>query len=389
LDKKNERWTIQKLIERKGKISYPEYQREPNVWGLEKKQRLIDSILRGIDISSIYLFKNDENSYDCVDGRQRLNTILSFRGENPSDLEHNGFRVTVKNEIYEDKGELKEIKDKRFEDLSDSFKKKFEEYGISVVILSNVEEELELNLFFLRLQLGQVLNAGEKLNAMSGEMRDFIFEELKDNQYLQGINVRYRRFAREQIAAQMVINYFSLKKSREYHRARYIDLLQFFKEKAKMDEEDRKLIEKIKDNLGRITQIFDDKLSLIDNKALAVSTFLFASMLIDDSKSTELEDFSEFMEKLIKTIKWQIPQGVNMDEEYIYLALDFYTYVTQAADERYAIEKRAEFLADQFRFFKENGKILRGDKEYQAHNGKSADAVRDNMFPKWKEQFLD
>lgn len=389
MDKKNERWTIQNLIEMKGKISYPEYQREPNVWGLEKKQRLIDSILRGIDISSIYLFKNDENSYDCVDGRQRLNTILSFRGENPSDLEHNGFRVTVKNEIYEDKGELKEIKDKRFEDLSDSFKKKFEEYEISVVILSNVEEELELNLFFLRLQLGQVLNAGEKLNAMSGEMRDFIFEELKDNQYLQGINVRYRRFAREQIAAQMVINFFSLEKSKEYHRARYIDLLQFFKEKAKMDEEDRKLIEKIKDYLGKITQIFDNKLSLIDNKALAVSTFLFASMLIDNSKSTELEDFSEFMEKLIKTIKWQIPQGVNMDENYKYLALEFYTYVAQAADERYAIEKRAEFLEDQFRFFKENGKILRGDKEYQTYNGKSADAVRDNMFPKWKEQFLD
>ena len=102
MKKTNLYWTIENLRDYYNFIEFPEYQREPTVWSLEKKQRLIDSILRGIDIASIYLFKKEENSYDCIDGRQRINAILSYLGENPTDMEDNGFHVTITNEIFED-----------------------------------------------------------------------------------------------------------------------------------------------------------------------------------------------------------------------------------------------------------------------------------------------
>jgi len=35
-------------------IEFPEYQREPNIWSREQKQRLMDSIIRQFDIASIY-----------------------------------------------------------------------------------------------------------------------------------------------------------------------------------------------------------------------------------------------------------------------------------------------------------------------------------------------
>ena len=63
MKKINDYWTIKVLLDiyTKGSIDFPEYQREPNVWNLYKKQRLIDSILRGFDIAPIYVFKKGEN----------------------------------------------------------------------------------------------------------------------------------------------------------------------------------------------------------------------------------------------------------------------------------------------------------------------------------------
>ncbi len=66
-----EAWTIEKLIKLSAIIEFPEFQREPTIWRLDKKQRLIDSIFRGFDISSIYLCKREDGKYDCIDGQQK------------------------------------------------------------------------------------------------------------------------------------------------------------------------------------------------------------------------------------------------------------------------------------------------------------------------------
>ena len=58
----------------------PDYQRGA-VWTAEKKQLLIDSILRGYDIPKIYLrFISPGSSFDSevVDGQQRLRAIWDF-----------------------------------------------------------------------------------------------------------------------------------------------------------------------------------------------------------------------------------------------------------------------------------------------------------------------
>jgi hypothetical protein len=380
LKKDNSKWKIREFIDKIGMISFPEYQREPNVWDLKKRQRLIDSILRGIDISSIYLYRTEDNYYDCVDGRQRINAILSYANKNAADDQYNGFSVTIINEIYKDDPDLEKIRDMKIEDLPKNFLEKFYNYEISVVELSEAENPLELNLFFLRLQLGQILNSGEKLNAMAGEMRDFIFKDLKNNLVFNSINVRYRRFTREQIAAQIVLNYFNKYYNGEYHRSRYVDLLEFFKDKVKLDQKDKELTKKIKSHLETTAKIFDDKLWLINNKALVVSVVLLVCKLIDNRKDNDLKPFSEFFEKLIKTLRWQIPLGVEMDESYKYISLEFQIYITQAADEKQAVEKREAFLEKEFDYFRSNKNMIRGDLEYEKKHGKSVDALRDSRF---------
>ena len=64
----------------------PEYQRMGDIWTIEKRQLLIDSILNGFDLPKIYFHKHSppkiENNapikYSIVDGRQRLEAIWKF-----------------------------------------------------------------------------------------------------------------------------------------------------------------------------------------------------------------------------------------------------------------------------------------------------------------------
>ena len=82
MKKENQQWSIATLQEKIDDIEFPEYQREPTVWDLDRKRKLIDSILRNFDIASIYLYKREDGNYDCIDGRQRINAIISFLGLN-------------------------------------------------------------------------------------------------------------------------------------------------------------------------------------------------------------------------------------------------------------------------------------------------------------------
>ena len=71
MERRAGQWSVSKLRDLIGRISFPVYQREPNLWGRTEKQRLIDSIVREFDIASIYLYQHGKNEIDCVDGRQR------------------------------------------------------------------------------------------------------------------------------------------------------------------------------------------------------------------------------------------------------------------------------------------------------------------------------
>lgn len=59
---------------------HPEFQRFFR-WTLAQKSRLIESILLGIPVPSIFVAQREDGVWDVVDGLQRLSTILEFMGE--------------------------------------------------------------------------------------------------------------------------------------------------------------------------------------------------------------------------------------------------------------------------------------------------------------------
>jgi hypothetical protein len=332
-------------------------------------QRLIDSILRGFDIASIYFYRSGEAEYDCIDGRQRINAIISFLGINRiPEAQHNNFKFHATNEIYKDGEPFRAIEGKRYgDDAFGPWRPLIEDYQLNVVELGDVNEPLELNHLFLRLQLGSILNSGEKLHAMTGDMRQYIFETLGTHAFFASIAIPYRRFAREQVAAQIACNIFSLYDVGTYARTRYIDLQVFFKRYMTLEEPDRDLCQQILGTAQAITDTHPGEIAFLRNRALTVSFFLYCHYLIAGGETDKLTTFKDFFELLLRRVSWQIHKGLEMDREYEDL-LRFQTDVTQASVEKSAVTRRHEFILNYFSHYLRDNEII-GDSQYRRNKG--------------------
>ena len=60
----------------------PSYQRQSEVWGEEKRQLFIDSLVNGFDVPKLYFHRlalqRDKPIFAIVDGKQRLEAIREF-----------------------------------------------------------------------------------------------------------------------------------------------------------------------------------------------------------------------------------------------------------------------------------------------------------------------
>lgn len=99
-------------IER-GDIIIPFYQRR-YVWKLEQASRLIESFLMGLPVPQIFLYVNDEDLLEVIDGQQRIMSVKYFM-EGFFGEEVNGRR-----QVFKLKGlsERSEYNGKRFSELS-------------------------------------------------------------------------------------------------------------------------------------------------------------------------------------------------------------------------------------------------------------------------------
>ena len=393
MDKTMERWSVEYLRSIYPQIDFPEYQREPNLWSLTEKQRLIDSMVRRFDIAPLYLYKDTLRSIECVDGRQRLGTIMAFLGANQDDA-HDKFGFKSLNEIYEEEcplfkpldgktyEELCRLRDKTADreesddpnaDLAREFLDRLHHYQLNVVMLSGSERPEEFNLQFTRLNLGAIINSGEKLHAMVGELRDECFKRLGLHPFLKETDIPTRRFAREQVAATILAQIFSIVDSdnrRSFVRTRHIDLQRLFKQKSRLDDQHRETIENVLQLLDQLGPAFREK-NVLRNRAITVSTVLLAWN--NEVKTEEkAERISSFITEFVRRLRSQLRKGLDVDQEYRYLT-DFQRNLTQASAESSSIAARAEMLETEFARWLETGK-LRGDEDFERRTGLSPSA---------------
>lgn len=90
-------------------IVNPEFQRLFR-WNISQKSRLIESLLLGIPLPSIFVFEKEDGSWELIDGLQRVSTILEFMGklrnpdgrlQPPSILEATKYLSSLHNAVWE------------------------------------------------------------------------------------------------------------------------------------------------------------------------------------------------------------------------------------------------------------------------------------------------
>ena len=369
---------------------FPEYQREPSIWRRSAKQRLIDSIVREFDIASVYFYDNGDDTWDCVDGRQRIAAIMSFLNPNDHDGEDVGFPYKVMNEIYDDEGDdpFARLNGRSFLEIEkaasngDRKAKKFVravmEYKLTVVELYDSGRAEEFNLQFTRLNLGAIINSGEKLHAMVGDLRDICFLELAKNRFLGSIDIPTRRFAREQLAAQIVAQVVAIEQARaadrvrEFVRVRHVDLQKLFKDHTQVSAETRSWVARVEGVMDLLAkQSESGTLPALRSRAIVLSLVILAYDK-DVATSSDAERLAGFAAQFVGRLRWQVSQlasGVGVDEPYRYL-LEFQKHLTQASVERPAVKARAECLEYAFSHWCGGSGGLPGDSEYrEAHAG--------------------
>jgi hypothetical protein len=329
-----------------------DYQRE-KIWSRGNQEDLIDSIIKNIDIPKIYLARlegNENFDFECIDGKQRMATLLNFykpekSADSPLTVRVAGDRYTYK----QLRADLPKLADK------------IDDYELTFVIYPQIDDEL-LREIFRRLQLGVRLNSGELLKSHMGTMRDFVYKEMgKEAPFLRRTKLSEKRFSRQFTLAQICINSFSRNESGEFVRARYDDLEDFFKEEYELDENDASL-NRIRAVLKSMERHFGDKAESITSRAVAVSAYLFCEELHVQKKQSQIEEFAEFYVRLLDEIREDLKLLSRFKKPTNPEVLEaFQKYISQASVESYAIRRRHLFLESAFKYFispKTKGKII-------------------------------
>lgn len=184
--------TAQSTFIRRTKINTnPDYQR-PAVWTRPQKQLLIDSMLREYDIPKMYLHKTGKDTFDVIDGQQRLRTIWEYFS--------GGFALPKNADSVDDM----DIAGKKYDDLDMDLLDKLNSYNLDFVVLDDVTED-EISEMFLRLQNGTTLKAQEKRNAYPGNMRNYIKQLATHPFFVNSVNFKNSRFSHEHVAAQLTL----------------------------------------------------------------------------------------------------------------------------------------------------------------------------------------
>ncbi|WP_341503692.1 DUF262 domain-containing protein [Gallaecimonas sp. GXIMD4217] len=158
----------QSLEDREYINASPKYQRRHR-WDIKKRSQLIESFLMNIPVPSVFLFENDYNQYEIMDGRQRIDTLRSFMN-NEFPLKSLEF--------------WKELEGLRFHDLPTVIQRGLSRRTINAIVLlaeTTKEDESGVDIrkiLFKRLNTGGVqLNPQELRNALyPGQFNDLLGE---------------------------------------------------------------------------------------------------------------------------------------------------------------------------------------------------------------------
>ena len=160
--------TIREMFDDGDIVTNPDYQRD-FVYTQKQSSKLIESMLIGIPIPTVYLCEENDGSWSVIDGQQRITSFVYYL-ENKFSL--NGLT------------ELKELNGKYFKDMDKALQKKLKSSSLKAICILKNSQELKYEIF-ARLNQGAIsLKPQELRNCIYRGSYNKMLEDLSNNKYL-------------------------------------------------------------------------------------------------------------------------------------------------------------------------------------------------------------
>ena len=317
----------------------PDYQRK-FVWDKKTMSKFIESLLLSIPIPTIFLAENSDDTFEVIDGQQRLTTIFAFMKSKlvANEIEKLPYNLRELDVLALNGLEtLKQFNRKNYYDMVD-MQRKFNNVSLPVVIIKkDSTEDIKYDIFS-RINSGSIkLNNQELLNVMyRGELIDSLNtasqKEIVDK--LFGYRpVLKKRFGYHEILLRAKViegfvnsddwklreirikNKNNLNKEyRTYNGRLNTAILEYLKEYRNDEQEASNLISFIEDSTQKVSTVFGDEAfirinkpgSTSINKTIAelqlVVLSRFNSRVVMDNKEKIKKSFETFLEDIDENI---------------------------------------------------------------------------------------
>ena len=289
---------LDKIYKRRDRYEIPDWQRE-EVWPSQKKQLLIDTILRGWRLPKFYFLKvsSDPDEYEVVDGQQRLMAIFEF----------------LDNELPLSDQSAKEFRAAYYEKLPEALSDRFDDYKIEYDEITDATDK-ELKEFFQRLQEGLPLTSSEKLNSVHSGLRDFARRLAKHDFFKNKVASNDKRYAHFDIVAKVA----ALEIEGIDAGLRYDDLKATFESQASFSPRSN-VAQRLRTAFDYLDRVFPGRNDLLRNRTIVQSVATLVCRMVTAGNQDGHEDaMRHFFESFMVELSRQVTLGQEAtDADYL------------------------------------------------------------------------
>jgi hypothetical protein len=185
----------------------PKYQRKFR-WTDDRCSQFIESLMLGIPIPSLFMATNSDNTWEVVDGVQRLSTIIKFAGDRGLREEH-GLGGPL---VLCDLEKLTDYVGLRFDDFPESLKLHFWTRPAKVITLNDKSDSVVRYDLFERLNTGGVVLSPQEIRdcVFQGTFADKLEEWSKEKAFQQVVRLTPLQ-QRDATAEECVLRFFAFR----------------------------------------------------------------------------------------------------------------------------------------------------------------------------------
>jgi hypothetical protein len=318
---------IDKIHKRRDRYEIPDWQRG-RVWGTPRKQLLVDSILRGWKLPKFYFLQtsDDPESYEVVDGQQRLNAIFDF----------------FTGDLRLSKDSAREFGAEYYRDLPSGLSDAFDDFEIEFDVVVEAEEA-EVKQFFQRLQRGLSLTGSEQLNAVPSKLRDFVLKLTKHSFFQNKVSASDTRYGFFDIVSKVA----AIEIEGIDAGLRFDDLKATFDGQANFSDKSN-VAKRLQGTFDLLDSVFPERSRALRNRTVVQAFATLTARLLATGKTKGHEArLRDFFESFVKELSRQVELGQQAtDLEYIQFQRTVNANVRRGARTRQEILLRKLMMFD-------------------------------------------